>query len=188
MFCESTNFTFLSKNSEQRRFAKEYLHFHWLNFRANLKVVFTSSINHHVSVVAPFGASVSVKMAASEGEVMDKVNDELGQLLYALNDAMADLEDFQVEKRQSLYDHLQGVIQCFQSLQDIAPSITESVPINVIQLLDQGKDPNEFAKELVACVHESHDKVKKKQMWMQHLKDSLDGLVKANFPDENPEA
>ena len=179
------DFTFLLKSSDQRRFAIAYLHFHLVNCHMRLKLLFISFINPHMSVVAPWPASASDKMAASESsEVMDKVS----ELLYALNDAMGDLEDFQVEKRQSLYDHLQAVIKCFQSLQDIAPSMTESVPVNVIQLLDQGKDPNEYAKELVACVHESHEKVKKKQMWMQHLKNSLDGLVKANFPDENLEA
>ena len=117
----------------------------------------------------------------------EKVNQVLDGLLFDLNDAMIILEDFKEEQREDLYKTLQQIIDKFQSLDNLAPTLPEKIPMDVIRLLDQGKDPSEFAKNLVDSVNQARERVKEKQRWMRHLKDSLDSLIELNFPGEHEE-
>jgi hypothetical protein len=97
---------------------------------------------------------------------------------------MTILENLEESKRQSLYDTLQRVIESFRTLNGMTNLLDGSVPLEVLALADQGKNPDEFARDLIRKVHESAKRVEAKQKWMRYLKDSLDGLIRANFPGE----
>jgi hypothetical protein len=110
-------------------------------------------------------------------------NDEMLRLLGILNNAMSILSTFDEPKRQSLYDQLQDALQSFRNLQQIAPQLRSSIPTDVLKLIDRGKNPGDFAKDLIQKAHVVAKRVEAKQKWMQYLKDSLDALVDLNFPD-----
>lgn len=122
-----------------------------------------------------------------ENPGFEVLNTELLTILGHLNDTMSIMEELDESKRESLYQGLQEVINSFRTLKKIAGEVKGSVPLKVISLCDEGKDPRECAKSLVDDVQETRNRVKKKQEWMDHLKNSLDMLIAANFPGESYE-
>jgi hypothetical protein len=121
---------------------------------------------------------------SAEGEVFDAVDNEFLTLLGAINTAMTILEAFDEPKRKLLYDTLQEVISSFRALQRLEPKVTGAVPLRVLKLADEGKNPDELARALIAECHKSARNVQRKHDWMQYLKDSLDVLIDLNFPDD----
>jgi DNA-binding transcriptional regulator GbsR (MarR family) len=130
-------------------------------------------------------------MAADPGEVLPEelsdfevVDTEVCHLLRSLNEAMLFLEAFEEAKRQPFYDKLQLIIQSFRNIQSLEKKATGEVPLGVLRLADEGRNPDEFAEFLIRECEKSARAVQRKHQWMQHLKNSLDSLVDVNFPDD----
>jgi hypothetical protein len=130
-------------------------------------------------------------MAADPGQVgpeepsdFEVVDAEICRLLRCLNDAMLLLEAFEEAKRRPFYDKLQLIIQSFRNIQTIETKATGAVPLGVLRLADEGRNPDEFAEFLIRECAKSARAVQRKHQWMQYLKDSLDSLVDVNFPDD----
>lgn len=106
-------------------------------------------------------------------------------LLGQLNDSMDDLASFSEEKRMPLYQKLSSIIHSFQILENLSKNkeLDGSIPLGLVEYIDQGTNPDEYAQKLVTEVQNIQEKVSKKQKWMQYLKDSLDPLIELNFPD-----
>jgi DNA-binding transcriptional regulator GbsR (MarR family) len=117
----------------------------------------------------------------------DHVDSAVITLLGRLDNAMGILETFNESQREKLFETLQSVIESFRILQSLARELDGSVPIEVLSLADEGKNPDNFAKNLMKSVDESAQKVQAKEKWMAHFKKSLDGLIEANFPDSDSE-
>jgi hypothetical protein len=121
---------------------------------------------------------------SSEPEVFDLLDTELINLLTHINNSMLILQNFEETNRQSIYETLQKVIASFRTLQELEPKVTGSVPLRVLTLADEGRNPDELARALVKLSHESTRRVDLKHKWMQYLKDSLDAFIDLNFPDD----
>ena len=115
----------------------------------------------------------------------EQFKSQLHSVLEQLNESMKILERFEESKRESLYMKLQDVIESFRSFERMvhAGEITGSVPLNLLDIIDQGKNPDSYANWLIKEVDNIQEKVQKKQKWMQHLKDCLDPLIELNFPN-----
>ena len=115
----------------------------------------------------------------------DEADAAVVKLLEQLNDSMNDLASFSEEKRMPLYENLQGIIESFKTLEILSQNkeLDGSIPLGLVKHIDQGNNPDEYAKALVSKVQGIQGNVSKKQKWMQYLKDSLDPLIELNFPD-----
>ncbi|KAK8900060.1 RNA polymerase II mediator complex subunit [Tritrichomonas musculus] len=115
----------------------------------------------------------------------DEADAALVKLLEQLNDSMNDLASFCEEKRKPLYKNLQGIIESFKTLETLSQNkqLDGSIPLGLVNHIDQGINPDEYAQKLVSEVQSIQENVLKKQKWMQYLKDSLDPLIELNFPD-----
>ena len=107
-------------------------------------------------------------------------------LLTQYNEAMVILEHFEEGKREELYTKLSDIVESFKLMQK-TEGITGSVPLQLIQKIEQGENPDDFAKMMVDECQRISNEVEKKSEWMKHLKNSLDKLIALNFPDEAPE-
>ena len=107
-------------------------------------------------------------------------------LLTQYNDAMVILEHFEEGKREELYTKLSDIVESFKLMQK-TEGITGSVTLQLIQKIEQGENPDDFAKMMVDECQRISNEVEKKSEWMKHLKNSLDKLIALNFPDEAPE-
>ena len=107
-------------------------------------------------------------------------------LLTQYNDAMVILEHFEEGEREELYTKLSDIVESFKLMQK-TEGITGSVPLQLIQKIEQGENPDDFAKMMVDECQRISNEVEKKSEWMKHLKNSLDKLIALNFPDEAPE-
>jgi hypothetical protein len=125
---------------------------------------------------------VNLSMEA-DPEIFDLLDTELINLLTHVNNSMLILESFDESKRRSLYDKLQDLIASFRTLQQLKPKVKGAVPLRVLSLSDEGRNPDELARALVQASHESARRVQLKHKWMQCLKDSLDSHIDLNFPD-----
>ena len=109
----------------------------------------------------------------------------LVNLLGQLNYSMDYLSTFCEEKREPLYEKLSEVIQSFQMLENLSKNeeLDGSIPLGLVDHIDEGNNPDEYAQNLVSKVQNIQENVSKKQKWMQYLKDSIDPIIELNFPD-----
>lgn len=114
----------------------------------------------------------------------DKVETELLNLLQHLNDAMDIMENLEEENRPALADTLTNIVQSFKTLHELEPTITGSVPMELIEQIDRGNNPDDYSKKLVEAHQQSAKRVEEKQKWMQSFGDSLDLSIEANFPNK----
>lgn len=109
--------------------------------------------------------------------------DTVMHLLEQYNDAMTILEHFDEDKREELYSKISDIVESFKKMQN-TNGITGSVPLQLIQKIELGENPDDFAKMMVEECQRISNEVEKKSEWMKHLKTSLDKLIELNFPDE----
>ena len=114
----------------------------------------------------------------------DKVESELLHLLQYLNDAMDIMENLEEENRPALVDTVSSIMKSFKTLHDLEPTVTGSVPMELIEQIDQGNNPDDYSKKLVEESQQSAKRVEEKQKWMQSFKDNLDISIDAAFPNK----
>ena len=120
---------------------------------------------------------------------MENVNNkqldiDIYALLAKLDSAMTILEKMTNDDYQVLYRTIYEIGQDFDNLRKLYPHITGSVPIQLLEQIDQGITPDKYVKQLLQEVKECTEKVKKKQEWLKKFKSSLDSLIDLNFTPE----
>ena len=91
------------------------------------------------------------------------------------------MEHLEEENKPALVAIIQEVIQSFNHLHQLEPSIKGSVPMDLIEQIDQGNNPDDYSKKLVEECQQSAKRVEEKQKWMQSLKNNLDTLISTHF-------
>ena len=117
------------------------------------------------------------------GDANDLVEKELLGLLEHLNDSMSILENLDENNREALVDSVQSIVQSFQTLHQLEPQVTGTVPRELIQQIDQGNNPDEYSKKIVEECQLSAKRVEEKQRWMVSFKEHLDASINANFSE-----
>ena len=115
-------------------------------------------------------------------EENDEVEAAILLLLQQLNDAMDIMEHLEEENKPALVSIVQEIIHSFNTLHSLEPNIKGSVPLDLIEQIDKGNNPDDYSKKLIEQCQMSAKRVEEKQKWMQHLKDTLDGLIATHFP------
>ncbi|KAK8834182.1 hypothetical protein M9Y10_043995 [Tritrichomonas musculus] len=116
----------------------------------------------------------------------DKVETEVLHLLQHLNDAMDIMENLEEENRPALVDTLSNIVQSFKTLHELEPTITGSVPMELIEQIDRGNNPDDYSKKLVEESQQNAKRGEEKQKWMQRFKENLDSSIEASFPNKKP--
>lgn len=118
-----------------------------------------------------------------------EVDDDVVQVLSDINQAMDLLASFSEKKRQPFYEKLESIVHQFHSLREKAknPDLTGTIPLGLIEYIDKGGNPDDYAKKLVTTIDDVQKVVAVQQKWMKHLKDCIDVLVDLNFPKEAEE-
>ncbi|OHT08558.1 hypothetical protein TRFO_22901 [Tritrichomonas foetus] len=114
----------------------------------------------------------------------DKVETELLYLLQHLNDAMDIMENLEEENRPALVDTVGNIVQSFKTLHELEPTISGSVPMELLEQIDQGNNPDDYSRKLVEESQQSAKRIEEKQKWMQSFKDSLDMSIDSTFPNK----
>jgi mediator of RNA polymerase II transcription subunit 10 len=118
-------------------------------------------------------------MEKSEGEV----ETELLLLLQHLTDAMDIMENLEEENRPALVETVRNIVQSFHHLHELEPTITGSVPFELIEQIDQGNNPDDYSKKLKEESELSQRRAEVKKKWMLSFKEALDSSIKRNFED-----
>lgn len=119
-----------------------------------------------------------------QSESKDEVETELLNVLQLLNDAMDVMEHLEEENKPALISIVQEIVKSFKHLHELEPSIKGSVPLELIEQIDKGNNPDDYSKKLVEECRQSAKRVEEKQKRMQSLKDNLDFLISTMFPQE----
>lgn len=114
----------------------------------------------------------------------DAVETELLHLLRHLNDAMDIMENLEEENRPAFVAIVENIMKSFQTLHELEPTITGSVPLKLIEQIDRGNNPDDYSKKLLEESQQSAKRVEEKQKWMRAFKDNLDSLIGAQFPKD----
>lgn len=110
----------------------------------------------------------------------EQVEEELLKLLQHLNDAMSTLEKLDDGNRPALISSVDSIVKSFQKLHELEPQVEGSVPLELIDQIDKGNNPDEYSRKLIEECRMSAKRVEEKQKWMSAFKDSLDEYIKAN--------
>jgi len=113
----------------------------------------------------------------------DPVETELLNLLKYLDDAMVVLESLDEDNRPALVDSVKKIVDSFHNLHELEPTIKGSVPLELIDQIDKGINPDNYSKKLADECQKSAQRVEEKQKWMQSFKDSLNSIIDKNFQE-----
>ncbi|OHT04304.1 hypothetical protein TRFO_28179 [Tritrichomonas foetus] len=114
----------------------------------------------------------------------DKVESELLKLIQHLNDAMDIMENLEEENKPALVDSVGNIIKSFQCLHELEPIVSGSVPMELLEQIDQGNNPDDYSKKLIEESQQSAKRIEEKRKWMQNFKDNLDMAVDSSFPNK----
>lgn len=114
----------------------------------------------------------------------DEVERELLQLLQHLTDAMDIMENLEEDNKPALVDTMQSIVGSFQSLHELEPQITGAVPLELIEQIDKGNNPDDYSRRLVEESRLSAQRVAKKDHWMRSFGDLLNERIARDFADE----
>ena len=109
---------------------------------------------------------------------------ELLKLIGLFNDAMSIMEHLDESNRPALVETCKSIIKSFQTLHELEPTITGSVPYDLIEQIDKGSNPDDYSRKMVEESQQSERRVAAKQRWMQAFQNSLDQLITQNGLNE----
>lgn len=112
-------------------------------------------------------------------EGSEEVETELLKIIQHLNDAIDIVENLEEENRPALVETLNNIAQSFQTLHELEPTITGEVPMELIDQIDRGYNPDDYSRKLYEESQQSAKQVEEQQKWMQSFKDSLDSSIDA---------
>ncbi|KAH0789027.1 mediator of RNA polymerase II transcription subunit 10 [Histomonas meleagridis] len=115
----------------------------------------------------------------------DQVEIALLTLIQQLSDAMDIMENLEEENRPALVATVTQIVQSFQTLHELEPTITGSVPIELIEQIDLGNNPDDYSRKMIEESKQRAQRAEEKQKWIRAFKDSLDKSISAYFPNEN---
>lgn len=113
----------------------------------------------------------------------DQVEVELLSLIQHLNDAMDIMENLEEENRPALVETMKSILSSFNTLHELEPTVQGTVPLELIQQIDQGNNPDDYSRKLIEESQMNARRVEEKQKWMQSFSDSLNASVQASFPE-----
>ena len=117
-------------------------------------------------------------------DATDEVEAELLHLIQSLTDAMDIMENLDEENKPALVGAMESVVQSFKNLHELEPKISGSVPLELIEQIDQGNNPDDYSRKLVEESQMSAKRVEEKQRWMRAFKDALDISIAGTFSDQ----
>lgn len=113
----------------------------------------------------------------------DEVVQELLHLIQHISDAMDIMENLEEDNKPALVGTMENVMQSFKTLHEMEHQITGSVPIDLIEQIDKGNNPDDYSRKLVEEQEMSARRDQEKQKWMMAFKDSLDRSIVDQFGD-----
>jgi hypothetical protein len=96
------------------------------------------------------------------------------------------MENLEEENRPALVHTVGSILHSFQRLHDLEPTITGSVPLALIEQIDQGHNPDDYSRKLMEESQMSAKRAEEKQKWMWTFKDALDLSIARVFGDLRP--
>jgi hypothetical protein len=96
------------------------------------------------------------------------------------------MENLEEENRPALVHTVGCILKSFQRLHDLEPTITGSVPFELIEQIDQGHNPDDYSRKLIEESQMSAKRAEEKQKWMRTFKDALDLSIARTFGDLRP--
>lgn len=103
----------------------------------------------------------------------DKVEIALLSLIQQLNDAMDIMETLEEENRPALVKTVSQIVQSFGTLHELESSITGSVPIELIQQIDLGNNPDDYSRKMIEESNQRAKRSEEKQKWMKQFGDCI---------------
>lgn len=80
---------------------------------------------------------------------MDDLENNLNALLESLLEACIVINDFQPESTDLMYQKVNEIVQHYRSIDNIKDGLTTHVPLDVINLIDEAKNPDLFNRDFV---------------------------------------
>lgn len=103
----------------------------------------------------------------------DRVEVALLSLIHQLGDAMDIMEALEEENRPALVAAAAQIVESFRALHELEPSITGSVPLELVQQIDLGNNPDDYSRRMVEESNQRAKRSEEKQRWMLQFSDCV---------------
>uniref|UniRef100_A0A0C9QLS1 Mediator of RNA polymerase II transcription subunit 10 n=1 Tax=Wollemia nobilis TaxID=56998 RepID=A0A0C9QLS1_9CONI len=124
------------------------------------------------------GAPMDVKPS------LDPVLKSIQKSLGILHQLHCTVSSFTVNSQLTLLERVNSLVCEFDEMQKAAQNCDIQVPLEVVKLIDEGKNPDEFTKEIINKCIQRNQTTKGKSEAFKNLRKQLLEELEQTFPDE----
>ncbi|KAG0453207.1 hypothetical protein HPP92_025871 [Vanilla planifolia] len=144
----------------------------------------TPSGNTPASTPTGNGGVVSADPAEEQRQNMKQTINSIQKSLGILHQLYLTVSSFNVASQLPLLQRLNALVAELQAMQKLAENCNIQVPMEIVNLIDDGKNPDEFTKDVInSCIAKNQITKGKTDAFKSLRKHLLEELEQA-FPDE----
>lgn len=115
---------------------------------------------------------------------LDDLTTAVERALSEVHQLEATVSNYKESSQQLLFERINNVVRELASIQSAASGCDEQVPVGVISLLDEGKNPDQFARVYMRGCIERNEATRGKVEAFKLLRNHLLAEMEDAFPDE----
>ncbi|ODQ68568.1 subunit of the RNA polymerase II mediator complex [Nadsonia fulvescens var. elongata DSM 6958] len=125
------------------------------------------------------------EQAPSNPAALAKTEAQLKRVIETFIELGVMVHDFQgtVEAKEGLVERVNMTTQQFRSLVETSADLTEAIPIDVIQYIEDGRNPDVYTREFVEVLAKQNHYLNGKMEATRQFRDILAEQIKIAYPD-----
>ncbi|KAH7435758.1 hypothetical protein KP509_06G078500 [Ceratopteris richardii] len=136
------------------------------------------------SAVPSLSPAVAQDSSTYQYQALDDVSASIQRSLALLHQLHCSVSSFTLSSQLTLLDRLNGVIKELSTMHSAAEDCHFQIPVDVIRLVDEGKNPDEFTKDLFNSCIQRNQATKGKVDAFKALRKHLLEEVEEAYPEE----
>ncbi|KAL2913516.1 Mediator of RNA polymerase II transcription subunit 10 [Polyrhizophydium stewartii] len=132
----------------------------------------------------PDGAAGDAGSDAGGAGALDVLEAKLVETLDTLLKLGMTVFDYQPESGEVLNRRINTLIQCLADLDDMKRDIDVSIPVSLLEIVDNGINPDLYTSDMVQALVDKNQKTNGRVESIKMLRDELWRELSRNFPDQ----
>lgn len=123
-------------------------------------------------------------MSSDGTDNLHQVEETLELLIENFRQLKIIIEDYQPQSQDVLYAKINEIVETFRQLDSIRTLEDVDIPVEVLDYIDSGRNPDQYTKQALEKCIESNNKTRGKINSLQHFQYSLEDQLLKSYPEE----
>ncbi|BFZ64406.1 RNA polymerase II mediator complex subunit [Saitoella coloradoensis] len=123
------------------------------------------------------------KTIQDQAQILAAVDDQLRQTIEIILETGIALNDFEGGPHDHIYQKLNSIVEGYKELDRLAENVTVTVPREVIEYVDEGRNPDLYTRQHADETLKKNQYMKGKLGTMKSFRDVLAEEIKAAYPE-----